>query len=48
MAPNRKGDLASIAFRALCSGTVACFMTACLAGNTSLASFFIDSYFGKI
>ncbi|EDV25882.1 uncharacterized protein TRIADDRAFT_24158 [Trichoplax adhaerens] len=34
MAPERKGDLASIAFRALCSGTVACFMTACLAGKT--------------
>ncbi|EDV25883.1 uncharacterized protein TRIADDRAFT_11737, partial [Trichoplax adhaerens] len=32
MAPERKSDLATIAFRALCSGTVACFMTACLAG----------------
>ena len=32
MAPERKSDLARIAFRALCSGTIACFMTACLAG----------------
>ncbi|XP_072032376.1 solute carrier family 28 member 3-like [Amphiura filiformis] len=32
MAPERKGDLASVAIRALIAGTVACFMTACIAG----------------
>ncbi|XP_022111135.1 solute carrier family 28 member 3-like isoform X2 [Acanthaster planci] len=32
MAPSRKGDLASVAVRALIAGTVACFMTACIAG----------------
>ena len=33
MAPERKGDLASVAIRALIAGTVACFMTACIAGK---------------
>ncbi|EDV25380.1 uncharacterized protein TRIADDRAFT_24504 [Trichoplax adhaerens] len=33
MAPNRRGDLARIAVRALISATIACFMTACLAGK---------------
>ena len=33
MAPERKGDLASISIRALIAGTVACFMTACIAGE---------------
>ncbi|XP_030843617.1 solute carrier family 28 member 3 [Strongylocentrotus purpuratus] len=32
MAPSRKGDLAAVAIRALIAGTVACFMTACIAG----------------
>ncbi|XP_072045726.1 solute carrier family 28 member 3-like [Amphiura filiformis] len=32
MAPERKGDLAAVSIRALISGTVACFMTACIAG----------------
>lgn len=32
MAPERKGDLADVAIRALVAGTVACFMTACIAG----------------
>lgn len=32
MAPERKGDFADVAVRALISGTVACFMTACIAG----------------
>nr|XP_002734465.1 PREDICTED: solute carrier family 28 member 3-like [Saccoglossus kowalevskii] len=32
MCPSRKGDLAEIAIRALVAGTVACFMTACVAG----------------
>ncbi|XP_038047159.1 solute carrier family 28 member 3-like isoform X2 [Patiria miniata] len=32
MAPSRKGDLASVSIRALIAGTVACFMTACIAG----------------
>ena len=35
MAPGRKSDLAEVAFRAFISGTVACFMTACIAGKTS-------------
>ena len=33
MAPNRKGDFADVAVRALIAGTVACFMTACIAGR---------------
>ncbi|XP_077864446.1 solute carrier family 28 member 3-like [Saccoglossus kowalevskii] len=32
MAPSRKGELASIAVRALIAGTLTCFMTACVAG----------------
>ncbi|PIK55340.1 putative solute carrier family 28 member 3 isoform X3 [Apostichopus japonicus] len=32
LAPTRKGDLADIAIRALIAGSVACFMTACVAG----------------
>ena len=36
MAPERKGDLASVAIRALIAGTVACFMTACIAGEYKL------------
>ncbi|XP_028414649.1 solute carrier family 28 member 3-like isoform X2 [Dendronephthya gigantea] len=32
MAPNRKSDLAAISMRALLAGTLACFMTACVAG----------------
>nr|XP_019605651.1 PREDICTED: solute carrier family 28 member 3 [Rhinolophus sinicus] len=35
MAPSRKRDIASGAIRALISGTVACFMTACIAGMLS-------------
>lgn len=33
MAPERRGDISRCAIRALISGTVACFMTACIAGN---------------
>lgn len=33
MAPSRKRDIASGAMRALIAGTVACFMTACIAGT---------------
>ncbi len=33
MAPNRKSDLAQLALRALLAGTLACFMTACVAGK---------------
>ena len=33
MAPNRKSDMAKVAVRALFAGTVACFMTACVAGK---------------
>eukprot|EP00794_Sanderia_malayensis_P000551 gene551-1208_t len=32
LAPKRRSDLASVAFRALLAGTIACFMTACIAG----------------
>nr|XP_033813233.1 solute carrier family 28 member 3 [Geotrypetes seraphini] len=35
MAPSRKNDIARSAFRALIAGTVACFMTACIAGILS-------------
>ncbi|XP_054439277.1 solute carrier family 28 member 3 [Pteronotus mesoamericanus] len=35
MAPSRKHDIASGAMRALISGTIACFMTACIAGILS-------------
>ena len=33
MAPERRGDLAKIALRAMIAGNVACFMTACIAGK---------------
>ena len=32
MAPNRRADLARIGIRAMVAGTLACFMTACIAG----------------
>lgn len=32
IAPQRKGDLAQLAVRAMIAGSVACFMTACIAG----------------
>ena len=32
MAPQRKGDLARLSVRALIAGSLACFMTACIAG----------------
>ncbi|KFO23061.1 Solute carrier family 28 member 3 [Fukomys damarensis] len=35
MAPSRKRDIASGAIRALVAGTIACFMTACIAGILS-------------
>ena len=33
MAPGRKADFAAVAFRAFVSGTLACFLTACIAGS---------------
>ena len=33
MAPERKGDLASVSIRALIAGSIACFMTACISGK---------------
>lgn len=33
MAPNRIPDMSRISIRALVAGTVACFMTACVAGK---------------
>ncbi|KAK4029482.1 hypothetical protein OUZ56_022468 [Daphnia magna] len=35
MAPSRQTDLAQVAFRAFISGSIACFMTACVAGKYS-------------
>ena len=32
MAPERKGDLAEVAMRAFVTGSMACFLTACVAG----------------
>lgn len=32
LAPSRRQDLATVAVRALVAGTIACFMTACIAG----------------
>ncbi|KAM6169951.1 solute carrier family 28 member 3 [Rhynchocyon petersi] len=40
MAPSRKHDIASGAVRALIAGTIACFMTACIAGI--LSDTFVD------
>ncbi|CAI5786937.1 solute carrier family 28 member 3 [Podarcis lilfordi] len=37
MAPSRKRDIAGGALRAMIAGTVACFMTACIAGILSVA-----------
>uniref|UniRef100_A0A6J0V9N2 Sodium/nucleoside cotransporter n=1 Tax=Pogona vitticeps TaxID=103695 RepID=A0A6J0V9N2_9SAUR len=37
LAPSRKRDIARTAFRAMIAGTVACFMTACIAGILSVA-----------
>lgn len=36
MAPDRLPDMSKIAIRTLVAGTVACFMTACMAGEVSL------------
>ena len=33
MAPERKSDFAGVVFRAFISGSVACFLTACIAGT---------------
>ena len=33
MAPRRRPDISSLVFRAMIAGNVACFMTACIAGN---------------
>ena len=33
MAPERRDDMAKVAMRAMIAGNVACFMTACIAGN---------------
>ena len=36
MAPNREGDMANIAIRTLFAATIACFMTASIAGIADL------------
>jgi nucleoside permease NupC len=33
MAPHRVGEMSKLALRALVAGTIACFMTACVAGK---------------
>ena len=33
MAPQRSGDISQVAFRAFISGSMACFLTACVAGS---------------
>jgi CNT family concentrative nucleoside transporter len=33
MAPSRQGDLARLGFRAMLGGTLACCLTACVAGT---------------
>jgi len=33
LAPSRRQDLAKVSIRALVAGTIACFMTACIAGE---------------
>jgi len=38
LAPSRRGDLAELAMRAMITGNVACFMTACVAGMLAEAS----------
>ena len=35
MAPSRKRDITKIVVRAMIAGNVACFMTACIAGNNN-------------
>ncbi|XP_006902028.1 PREDICTED: solute carrier family 28 member 3-like [Elephantulus edwardii] len=44
MAPSRKRDIASGAVRALIAGTIACFMTACIAGMLSDTSVDINCH----
>ncbi|XP_032163601.1 solute carrier family 28 member 3 isoform X1 [Mustela erminea] len=44
MAPSRKHDIAAGAVRALIAGTVACFMTACIAGILSSTPIDLDCY----
>eukprot|EP00092_Neocalanus_flemingeri_P001746 GFUD01001864.1.p1 GENE.GFUD01001864.1~~GFUD01001864.1.p1 ORF type:complete len:670 (-),score=45.20 GFUD01001864.1:110-2119(-) len=41
MAPERKSDFAAVAFRAFVSGTMACFLTACIAGALYDKEFYI-------
>ena len=33
LAPSRRQDMAKVSIRALVAGTIACFMTACIAGE---------------
>ena len=39
LAPKRRSDLASVAVRAMVAGTIACFMTACIAGKMSFVCY---------
>ena len=44
LAPSRKTDLATLAFRALIAGTIACFMTACIAGKVIIYSLIVTNH----
>lgn len=39
-APDRQADIAGCGLRALIAGSVACFMTACIAGDYTLLAFY--------
>ena len=39
LAPNKRATLSRLVFRALIAGTMACFMTACVAGMCEIDSF---------
>ena len=45
IAPSRKGDLSKVAIRAMITGTVACFITACVAGKTEGLHLHVYFYF---
>ena len=40
LAPKRRSDLVNVAVRAMIAGTIACFMTACIAGKSPFVCYF--------
>ena len=46
MAPDRKSDFAGVVFRAFISGSVACFLTACIAGTLYDQAVYDTDFFG--